>query len=160
MEELYEYRTELLARSLEITDDLRQVLESLPENSLFNSPIQGRPSPHRVLAHLRDIHVQALSKRLKQIQSEESPRFILFDDEAWLERHYRMEEPWQAILEAFTRSQEQALAGLDPKDASLWNRTAHHPWFGKRTFQWWVEQCLEYSEHHLEQIRSALPGVE
>jgi hypothetical protein len=83
MEELYEYRTELLARSLAVTDDLRQVLGSLPENSLFNSPIQGRPSPHRVLAHLRDIHVQALSKRLKQIQSEESPRFILFDDEAW-----------------------------------------------------------------------------
>jgi hypothetical protein len=160
MKELYEYRTELLARSSEITHDLRQVLESLPEKSLFSSPIAGRPSPHRVLAHLRDIHVQALSRRLRQIQSEQNPRFILFDDEAWLERHYRMEEPWQAILEEFNRSQEQALAGLDPQEASLWNRTAHHPWFGKRTFQWWVEQCLEYSKQHLEQIRSALPGGE
>ena len=160
MKELYEYRTELMASSLAIVHDFRQVLEAVPASHLHISPAPGLPSPHEALAHLRDIQVQALTGRLIQILTEENPHFVLFDDEAWLAGHYRADEPWQAILEEYAASKRQVLGGLDPQDASIWNRIAHHPWFGKRTFQWWVERCFEYAESYLAQIRSALPGLE
>ncbi len=160
MKELYEYRTELIASSLAIVPQLRQALESFPASDLHASPASGLSSPHRTLSHLRDIQVQALSARLAQILDEDDPYFDLFDDEAWQEDHYRADEPWPAILDRFAGAQKQVLGDLDPHDASVWNRTGHHPWFGKRTFQWWVELCYEYAETHLAQIRSALPGVE
>jgi hypothetical protein len=160
MEELYEYRTELIAISLGIVHELRQVMDTISASGLPASPEAGHSSPHRTLAHLRDIQVQALSGRLLQILREDNPVFVLFDDQGWQESHYRTDEPWQEILEEFTRSHESVLKDLDPCEASIWNRTAHHPWFGKRTFQWWVELCYEYAETHLAQIRSALPGLE
>ena len=159
MKELYEYRRELIDVSLAVVQELRQILVSFPTSSLYHSPDPGISSPHRCLAHLRDVQVQALSKRLKQILTKENPSFTLFDDEAWLERHYRQEEPWQDILEEFARAQVQILADLDPRDADIWNRNAEHPWFGMRTFQWWVELCLEYAQEHLGQIQSALQSA-
>jgi hypothetical protein len=160
MEELYEYRSELIASSLSIVHQLASVLETIPTSIMHASLGSGIASPHRTLAHLRDIQVRALSPRLERILIEEDPYFVLFDDEGWQEEHYRPEEPWQAILEQFSGSQRQVLGDLDPRDASIWNRTAHHPWFGKRTFQWWVELCHEYAETHLAQIQTAQPGVE
>jgi hypothetical protein len=159
MEELYEYRRQLIASSLAIFQELRQAMEAIPASSLHSSPEAGLSSPHRTLAHLRDIQVQSLSVRLLQILKQDDPYFVLFDDEAWQAGHYRAEQAWQGILEEYARSQAQVLKGLDPREAAIWNRSAHHPWFGKRTFQWWVEQCYEYAETHLDQIRRPLAGA-
>jgi hypothetical protein len=152
MEELFIYRQRLLERMETVVDDLRAAaLDGLfPESSSDRK--EGQPSPHWWLAHLRNIEAQALAPRMKRILTEEEPLLSLFDDEDWMDKHYRLDEPIEAIVDDYERIRKGELAWLNEMKVQAWSRTCRHPWFGVRTLQWWVERTLAYAEEHLQEI--------
>ena len=76
----------------------------------------------------------------------------LFDDDGWMATRYDPAEPVQSILADYARLRQQELSWLHDLPPAAWNRTARHPWWGVRTLQWWVEQCLLTARQQLEQL--------
>lgn len=157
MEELYAYRQRLLKRFAEIVDDFRTTMSAIPAGVWQNPHVSGDESPHRVLAHLREVEAKAFHVRLRRILDEDEPFLPLFDDEHWMESSYRPDESPEAILNEYARLRQQELSWLENLPPQAWNRTARHPWWGIRALQWWVEQSLAYAEDHLRQMKHWLP---
>jgi hypothetical protein len=155
MEELYAYRKNLLDNLEGIVAELRQVAAAIPA-AVWHTPLApGQPAPHHALAHLRALEAHAIVPRLRRILDEQQPYLPLFDDGGWMAAHYDPSEPVQAILDDFARLRQQELSWLKGLPPDSWNRTARHPWWGVRTLQWWVEQCLLIARQHLAQLTPA-----
>jgi len=99
------------------------------------------------------VEAQIIAVRIRRILDEEEPDLPLFDDEAWMADHYDPAEPVQAILEAYASLRQQELTWLRDFPSVAWNRTARHPWWGVRSLQWWVEQCLQTARQHLQELQ-------
>jgi hypothetical protein len=152
MEELYEYRRELLDRYAATVQDWGEALRSLSAAQLHTPCTAGGWSFHQTLAHVRDVEAQALAPRIQCLTDELAVDFPHFDDLAWMQQHYRLDEPVEAILAelAALRSRElECLRSLPPQG---WNRAARHPWHGVRTLMWWVERSLDHSRKHLDEV--------
>jgi hypothetical protein len=156
MEELYLYRQRLLNRMESVVEDLRRAASSASPEEWHVPKSDDQPSPHRLLAHLRSIEIQALAPRLKTILTEDHPNLVLFDDDRWMETHYRKDEPVDSIIDDYERIRQEELSWLTQMDPRAWSRTCRHPWFGVRTLQWWVEKTMAYAEEHLQDIISEL----
>jgi len=153
MEELIRYRKNLLDSLVEVVDELRAAAAVLPPQAWHIPTAADQPTPHWTLAHLRNVEAQIIAVRIRRILDEEEPDLPLFDDEAWMADHYDPAEPVQAILEAYASLRQQELTWLRDFPPVAWNRTARHPWWGVRSLQWWVEQCLQTARQHLQELQ-------
>jgi hypothetical protein len=156
VEQLNNYRGRLLSRLSGVVDDLVAVVVIIPEHAWHDALETDGDTPHKVLAHLRAIETHALSVRLRLILDEEAPTLVLFNDDKWMDTHYDPDEPPQEILEDYARLRQRELTWLRNLTGEGWNRSARHPWWGMRSLQWYVEQCLAYSEEHLLALRTSL----
>ena len=159
MEELYAYRQHLLKRFETVVDDLRAAAAAIPAEA-WHTPLDASgQTPHRLLAHLRDVEKGAWSVRIRRILDEEQPSLILFDDDGWMASHYDPDEPPQAILDDYARLRQQELGWLRDLPPAAWNRTGRHPWWGLRALQWWVEQTLVYANQRLARLAAVQSSV-
>lgn len=156
MEELYLYRKRLVARLESIVQDLSSAAAAGSNDDWKSTQPDDPQTPHWKLVHLRNIERQALAPRLKRILNEDDPHLVLFDDEKWMESHYRADEPVEVIIADYEKIRKEELSWLKEMNVKAWSRTCRHPWFGVRTFQWWVEKTMAYAEEHLEEIKSGL----
>lgn len=156
MDELLEYRRQLLAHWQQVVDDLRQTLQAIPPARRHQPLEDGGWTPHQIMAHLRDVEAHALLPRLERILAEETPYLPNFNEQDWMQRHYQPQEPLEAILNAYADLRARQLALLRNAPGEAWSRTGRHPWWGKRTLQWWVERSLAHAREHLEQLQQAV----
>ena len=154
MEEIAYYRQDLLAALDEVKIELTRVVMAIPANALYVPFGSQARTPHYTLAHLRNLEKQEYIPNLKHILAEDNPLLPVFDDETWTLGHYRPDEAGGEILEELTRLREQEVAWLGDLPTASWSRIARHPWWGVRTFQWWVELQLDQSRQHVEQLSS------
>jgi hypothetical protein len=153
MEELYDYRRELLDCYAATLQDWEAILGNLsPEEIHVPHTLEGW-SFHQVLAHVRDVEAQALAPRIQCLTDELAVDFPHFDDQAWMEQHYRPDEPAEAILAELAALRLRELECLRSLPPQGWNREARHPWHGVRTLMWWVERSLYHSLKHLDEVK-------
>jgi hypothetical protein len=152
MEELLEYRRELLERYAATVQDWGAALRSVPPEQLHTPCTAAGWSFHQTLAHVRDVEAQALAPRIQCLTDEVAVHFPHFDDLAWMEQHYRPDEPAEAILAELAALRARELDCLVPLQPRGWNRAARHPWHGLRTLMWWVERSLYHSQKHLDEV--------
>jgi hypothetical protein len=153
-EQLLLYRQRLLERLSTVREELAQAAAQIPAERWHAAAADGE-TPHRILARLRADEARRFSVRLWRILDEDEPRLQLFDRKRWLEEHYDPGEPYEDILAEYImlRGEElEWLKGIAPQD---WNRAGRHPAWGKKTLQWWVEQCLRASEEQLQRLKAA-----
>ena len=154
MEEITFYRQDLLAALDGVKIELSRAVMAMPSNAWHIAFAPEARTPHKTLAHLRDLEKQEYIPNLKRILAEGNPVLPVFDDETWTLGHYRPDEAGKEILEEFTRLMEQEVAWLSDLPTASWSRTARHPWWGVHTFQWWVELQLDQSRQHVERLSS------
>ncbi len=156
MNELLDYRRQLLDRWQAVVDDIRQVLAQFPDDRLHH-PLTGETwTPHQIAAHLRDVEAQAMWPRLERILHQDAPTLENFDEQAWMRQRYRPEEPLEDILAEYAALRARQIALLRDISLADWSRTGRHPWWGSRTLQWWVERSLAHAEEHLAQLQRGL----
>jgi hypothetical protein len=56
------------------------------------------------------------------------------------------------MMEAYRIVRLEELGWIEAMQGEAWSRAARHPWFGIRTFQWWVEKSLVYAKDHVEEL--------
>jgi hypothetical protein len=151
MDELTAYRQELLLALERAVNELSQkVADTLP-GDWYRVSGGNIHTPHYTLAHLRALEALEFAIQIRHIL-EEKPLLSIFDDEAWMASHYRLDEPAWNIMEDIASLHKQELIELHNLPTESWSRSARHPWWGVHTLQWWVELQLDYSYRHLREI--------
>ncbi|MDH5505592.1 MAG: hypothetical protein OEZ02_00045 [Anaerolineae bacterium] len=152
MQELLDYRQQLLVRCAAVADDLRQAAQSLPPAGWHSAALPNQPSPHQALARFNAIETQLLQPSLEILLNEEDSLLPVFSTRDWLQTDYRPDEPWAALLESCLAAHAEMLKPLQALPPARWSVAARHPWHGVRTLQWWVEQGLCYAEEALQMM--------
>ncbi|HEX9091748.1 MAG TPA: DinB family protein [Anaerolineales bacterium] len=158
MDEIALYRQDLLTALDDVKRELSKAVMAVPSNAWCVTLGPEARTPHYTLVHMRDLEKRVYIPNLNLIIAEDNPLLPFFDDETWTLRHYHPGEASGKILDEFTRLQEQEVTWLRDLPTASWSRTARHPWWGVRTFQWWVELQLDQSRRHVERL-SSFPAV-
>lgn len=150
MEELLDYRKDLLNKLSTAPDELAKSLKSIRDP--FQPLEPGGWNAHQVIVHMRDVNREVYILRLKRILKEEDPMFANFEGEAWMAAHYQAGEPLADVLAEFSSGCTSTAAWLANLPASAWNKPGSHPTLGRHALQWWVERLLTHVNEHLQQI--------
>ncbi len=157
-DELQAYRQHLLTGMEQVMAELKTASLALSPEKLHTSPPNSQHpaqcTPHYILSRLRFVQQQAFSPRLKQILTSETPELSVFDDETWMQAQYNMDESVEKIISEYESLWRKEIERAKSLSEPAWNRMSHHPSFGSRTFQWWLEYSLAYARKCLAIIRN------
>lgn len=154
MEELWAYREQLLGRHAQQVPDLRQALADIPVGEWRRPASEGGWSAHQMVAHMRDVEVQAYVPRVHRLLAEAQAVLADFDAEGFMAAHYDRAEPLDQMVEDLDRARRAVRAALRTRDSQAWSRTGRHPALGVCTVQAWVERAVAHFEEHLGQLET------
>ena len=155
MNELLEYRRQLLTRLLAATEEFSKACISVREPG---TPLEaGGWNVHQLVVHVRDVAAHVYRLRARRTVEENNPVFLNFDGEAWMVEHYNPAEPIAQVLEGFTRSIMETAEWLESLPQEAWSRLSRHAVYGGEfTMQTWIERNLAHIEEHLETVKKAI----
>ncbi len=154
MEEIEAYRNDLLRALEAVVEGLSETVARLPALAWHQSIHPGESTLHYFLFHLRELEAQVYTRQLPRFLAEDNPTLPVFNDNAWMAAHYRLDEPATSIMMDLDRLRSSEIEWLRGLASMSWSRQARHPWWGMRTLQWWVEQQLDESIQHRKRLPS------
>lgn len=152
MEELWAYREQLLGRHVQQVPALRQALAGIPVGELRRPGSDGGWSAHQMVAHMRDVEVQAYVPRVHRLLAESQAVLADFDAEGFMAAHYDRAEPLNQMVDDLDQARQALRTALRTDDGQAWSRTGRHPALGACTVQAWVERAVAHFDEHLEQL--------
>ena len=153
MEELIEYREQLLLRLLEAAGEFR--IACLAIKDPF-APVEAGWNVHKLAVHTRDVDKLVYGVRARRTIKEDNPEFPNFDGDAYMAEHYDAKEPLQAILNDLVSSMDELVKMLRGLSGEAWNRESRHATQGGGfTLQVWVERSLKHIEENLATVKKA-----
>lgn len=159
MDELWAYRERLLRCHAQQVVALRKAVRRFPARRWGLAGPDGGWSAQQVLAHVRDVEVQAYVPRVHRLLAEPDPLLADFDAEAFLAEHYDPGEAPGQMLDDIDRARRALRDALRPDDGRAWSRTGRHPALGIRSVQTWVERAVAHCEEHLRQLEALRGGA-
>lgn len=157
MEELLEYRRDILSALIDIVPQLLRLAGDMPEAAWHIAVEKNGNTPHYILSRLVQLEYQVYAVYIPRIIEENVPLLPLIDVDAWMLVHYDPSVPVQSMVDQFARHRTQEVDRLHELPIQSWSRTARHPWWGVRTLQWWVERQLDESQRHLKALAAFQP---
>lgn len=152
MEEITEYRQELLSKLAGGVDELSGIVTSIPANAWHVLIAPDTHPPHYILAHLVELETSLFAAHLHRIYNENSPILSILEDDHRMMERYDPQRPVQELLEVFSDSREQEVGWLRSLSPQEWSCSARHPWWGLRTLQWWAERQVGVTNWHVKAL--------
>lgn len=146
MKELRLYRKKMIADFGAIPDELERAYQAASSSTRKLQP--GERSARQVLSELLFMEIQAFGPRLRMILDKDNPIFEFVKGKP----HFDEDKLPDEMIEAYRIVRLEELEWINAMPGDSWNRVARHPWFGVRTFQWWVEKALLYANNHVEEL--------
>jgi len=141
MEELIEYRKQLLGRLPEAVREFRSAC--LAVKNPF-TPIDAGWNVHQLAAHTRDVDKMIYGMRARRTLQEDNPEFQNFDAKQSL----------SSILNELVASIDELTEMLRGLSGAEWSRESRHATQGGGlTLQTWVERSLKHIEEHLATVK-------
>ncbi|MGH2523740.1 MAG: DinB family protein [Anaerolineales bacterium] len=156
MNELQEYRIELLNRLERQPEEFSATLAALPEAQWFGWHVADGRSVHLVMAHVRDLEALAFLPRFRRVLTEADPILEPFPSHNWSTEQYNHAEPLAVMLADFARARAETVNLVHSLHPGDWSRRGFHPPSGWRTAQWWAERMYTHAQRHLTDIRRGL----
>jgi DinB superfamily len=148
-DQLFDYRTRLLARLESQPAEAAAMLAAFPEPEWYRPRGPDGRSLHQLAVHVRDVESMAFLPRLRRILNEERPELESFPSHDWTDDDYQPGEPMTHILAGWSQARAEVLDLLPTPAAAAWGRTGFHPPSGQRTLQWWAERIYDHARQHL-----------
>jgi len=148
-DQLFDYRTRLLARLESQPAEVAAMLAAFPEPEWYRPRGAEGRSLHHLAAHVRNVESMAFLPRLRRILAEERPVLEPFPSHDWSDGDYQPDEPMTQILAGWSQARTEVLDVLPKPADAAWSRTGFHPPSGQRTLQWWAERIYDHARQHL-----------
>lgn len=120
-------------------------------------PPPGEWGAAEILAHLAATEELFLSKRLRPMMAETTPRLRLFGDPENERMNELRNRSWEENLETFGDSRGEIVSMLMSMTTGDWERSGIHDTEGEITIEQVIETILDHDTEHLNQLR-ALSG--
>ncbi len=146
-----------LERMARTADDLAATIRGRSDAALSRRPDEKNWAAKEVLCHLRDTE-ESFMGRFQSILAMHEPKFFAIDPDRWADERQYLRAEAEAVLRAFRRRREEALAllrGLGPEE---WARGGIHPARGTMTVRDFVALMAWHDDNHLDQLTRALEG--
>ncbi len=152
MEEITQYRQDLLSKFAGAVDELSGIVTKIPADAWHVATALNTHPPHYILARLVELDTSLFTDQVHRIYDENRPTLPVWDGDNWMAEHYDPEKPVQELLEKFSHARKQEVEWLHGLSPDGWSLTARHPWWGVRTLQWWVEKQLRVSGQRIKAL--------
>ena len=154
MEELLEYRTNVLARLANGANEFRAACLAVEDP--YTPLEEGGWNVHQVAVHTRDVDKLVYGLRARRTLAEDNPEFPNFDGDAYMAEHYDTAEPLSGLLNGFVENVEALVEMLRALPIEAWSRESRHATLGSGfTLQTWVERSLAHIEEHVQTVKKA-----
>jgi len=138
-------------------DAVRERLASFPARlaAAARSAPQGRPAPgewapSEIVRHLIAVEDEVWHRRLRQLETEEHPRWHWVEPGQWPESEGA---DLDQILEAHQRVRAATLAMLDALGPDGWRRTGTHDTYGLLDVAGLMTVAADHDDEHLASLR-------
>jgi uncharacterized damage-inducible protein DinB len=145
-------------------EGLKAALKGVPKKALLARPAPGKWAILEIVAHMRDMEVEAYLSRYRRILAEDNPTLPDIDGDAIaIERDYRS-MALGPLLREWSGARKECLRLLKKLKAAQWERTGVHSTFGPLSISTLLRRhAVGNDAAHLEQIdaikrRQALLG--
>lgn len=154
MKQLLEYRSQLIDRLEETTDQFCRICLAISDP--YKSTDKDGWTIHQLAVHTRDADKLVYGLRIRRTVDEDNPEFENFDQDAWMTAHYNPDESLASILDELSASIKNTVAKLRNLPSADWSRTSSHKIYGGGfTLQTWVERGLAHIQEHLKAVQKA-----
>ena len=154
MEQLFEYRQNLLARYEAAALEFRTAVETATQPNVPREADEW--STHQIAVHVLVAEKMVYGMRVRRTLEEDDPLFENFDGETWMAEHYNADEPLAPILDELVASVQASVARLTGLPPKAWTRPSRHAAYGGGfTVQTWVERGLAHIEEHLKTVTTS-----
>lgn len=152
MTETGTYRTEILSRLRQATDDLAWSVRGLSRQSTEYSPGPEDWSIHEHLAHLRDMEQEVYLPLLRWATVPDMLDPLDYSRKGWHEQRYRRDEPLTAVMNDLQRMRDEELLIFRDMPDMTWARWRDDTRWGPLTCQWLAELMYRHALDHLQGI--------
>jgi hypothetical protein len=153
MEQLFEYRQNLLARYEAIAREFCTAVETATQPNVPREADEW--STHQIVVHVLVAEQMVYGMRIRRTLEEDDPLFENFDGDAWMAEQYRADKPLAPILDELVGSVQASVVRLRGLPPEAWIRPSRHAAYGGGfTVQTGVERGLAHIEEHLKTIIS------
>jgi hypothetical protein len=136
--------------------DLVALTANRSARDLNHAPQRGEWSAAQVAAHLADAEM-VYSVRVRMILTDDRPRLVGYDENAWAARFDATDPDTAASVERFRMLRAANLRLYESLEAAEWQRVGMHEERGEISVQSIVETLIAHDRDHLNQIRKLLP---
>jgi hypothetical protein len=149
LEEMIEYRKQLLRRFEKVMGDLAGALERIPPANWEARNVSGESTRNQV-EQFCQIEKSVFFAVIEEILARRPEAVENASPSSPPERDRGGDLGTE--LERIHSQCQSIIARLDDAPVEIWNTSLRHPQQGLRTLQWWVEQSLAYANHEMQNI--------
>lgn len=129
-----------------VPGELAEVARSSPQES----PAPGEWTPTQVVRHLIAVEEQVWQVRLRQLETEDHPRWAWVEPDQWLgATGAGLEE----VLVTHAAARASTLAILDALGPDGWARTGTHDTFGVLDVAGLMAKAADHDDEHIASLR-------
>lgn len=136
-------------------DELERVLSAAPPETILRNPGENRWSILQVVGHLADAELLA-SVRIRRIITQDRTRLWGYQQEVWADRLGYQRRKLQTVLSRFALLRRENGELLADQSDGVWEQTAEHDLYGVLSLRQWIEDYLDHTAKHLNQIRELI----
>ena len=110
-----------------------------------------------VVCHLRDVEKEVHQPRFQAMLTKEDAFLVGMTPDDWAEARDYQQQDGRLALANFIKEREETAALLRNLEASLWQRTGNHAFFGQTTIHELLYLVVQHDRVHWQQIMRLLP---
>ena len=147
-----EERKDLIAKYAAGYDEVINVLDGFPADSLGAHPIPGKWSAREIVHHLGDSETFSAG-RLRKLLVEDNPLIQGYDQDQFAIKLRYNERDMAPALDAFRLARETTMQVLELMSEDDWSRSGTHTESGRYSAEDWLVVYAKHAHNHAAQIR-------
>lgn len=150
--------TQLISDYLSTLNSLSELISTIKDSELDRIPEGESWSIRKVIAHLVDSEIVGIT-RTRQVIADDSPRFMVYDQEKWAGKLFYEQLPVNEAMTIFKMLRNYQARLLYATEDASWLKTGIHPERGTMTLLDLVKVYTAHGSNHLRQIERILGKI-
>ena len=136
-------------------EELERVISAASAETIVRQPGENRWSILQVICHLADAELLA-SVRIRRIITQDRTRLWGYQQEVWADRLGYQQRKIETVLARFALLRHENGDLLADQPDAAWEQTAEHDLYGVLSLRQLIEDYLDHTSKHLNQIRELI----
>lgn len=135
--------------------ELERLIAEASADIIARKPGENRWSILQIVCHLADAELLA-SARIRRLITQDRAKMWGYQQEVWADRLGYQQRKAETVLARFALLRRENAELLAELPATVWQQTGDHDLYGTLSLQQLIEDYLDHTAKHLDQIKQLL----